>query len=362
MKNHFVPATLISMLCGILAASADTITLKDGKILEGKILRTEADAYVIEYNANKSGSIKDTRRVLKSEVAKIVEVRADEIAFAKLAKLVPTPDLLTAEEYAERIQSVQAFLAKYPTGTKVKEAKALIAKLTEEAKVVDGGGRKVDGLMISGADYRANAYDMDARMLEGRIRQADKAGKAIEALRAFATLDTEFQASASYRAVLPVVINTMKTLRAKVAESLSTYDARMEKQEKDLEGMGGTDQANVKQALKQQADQLEARYQAEKAANQPWVTPSANHRQSLEDCASLIDSELSRLTSAETGTKPADPGKAYREAWKAIRAGGEAEEIEKAIADAQAAGLPEKYTKMLEESAKAEGIKIGGDS
>lgn len=363
MKNRIFPVTLVSVLLGVLPGSADTITLKDGKILEGKIVRTEADAFVIEYNVTKSGSIKDTKRVLKSDVDKIVEVRQDEIAFAELAKMVPTPDLLTAEDYASRIQQVRTFLAKYPTGTKIKEANALLAKLSEEAKAVEGGGRKIGGLMVSGADYRANAYDMDAQMLEAKIRQAEKAGRTIEALRAFALLDTEFQASVSYRAALPSVQKMLQALRGQVANSLATFEDRMAKRATDLAGMGDADRANVQQALDAEAAELESRYQAEKAAGQQWVTPSANHRQSLEDCASLIDSEISRLSTPEAAAKPAaDPGKAFRTAMKSIRAGDKTEDVEKAIADAQGAGLPEKYVGMLEEAAKADGIKIGGDS
>ena len=58
----------------------------------------------------------------------------------------------------------------------------------------------------------------------------------------------------------------------------------------------------------------------------------------------------------------ADPGKAFRTAFKAIKPGEKAEDVEKAIADAQTAGLPEKYVKMLEAAATDEGFKVGSGS
>ncbi|MCF7674206.1 MAG: hypothetical protein K9N23_06210 [Akkermansiaceae bacterium] len=363
MKLPIVFASLISMLLAMLPVSADTITLKDGTVLEGKILRTEGDVFVIEYNRTKSGSIKDIKRVPRLQVNKIIEVREDEIAFAKLEKLVPTPDLLTAEDYAERVQAVQAFLAKFPTGTRTKAANALIQTLTDEAQKVEAGGRKIDGLMIPAADYRANAYDMDARVLETKIRQEATARHSIIALRTFAKLDENFAPSKSYREVLPVVVKLLQSLRVQVAASISTYEARMEKQASELESMSGTEQATVKRAIEQRAAALESRYQAEKSAGQAWVTPSSEHLGSLEDCLTQIDSELSRLTDGQTGAKPeVDPGQAYREAWKTIRSQADLEEVEKSMADAQAAGLSETYIEMLTEAAKAEGIKIGGDS
>jgi hypothetical protein len=81
----------------------------------------------------------------------------------------------------------------------------------------------------------------------------------------------------------------------------------------------------------------------------------------MEDCASMLDSELSRLT-GEIPKPPADPGKAYRDAWKAIRTGNEAEEVTKAFEAAQAAGLPEKYMKLLQAAGKAQGFNFGSDT
>jgi aspartyl/asparaginyl-tRNA synthetase len=174
MKIRFIPCSLLAFVFVAAQAGADTITLKDGKVLEGKILKTEGDNYVIEYQVTKS--IKDVKKVPKADVAKIVEIKLDDKAFEAIAKLVPTPDLLTADEYAERMQAVKAFLTKFPTGTKKKEAEAILKTLTDEAAKVAAGGRKFDGMMVSGTDYRANAYDMVVNGVElggGSIRIHD---------------------------------------------------------------------------------------------------------------------------------------------------------------------------------------------
>jgi hypothetical protein len=351
---------LVALLFATLPAAADTLTLKDGTVLEGKILKKEADVYVIEYKVNKSGSIKDIKRVPRSQIERVVEIRPDEEAFAKLATLVPTPDLLSAEDYAARIQSVREFLAKYPDTLKKKEADVLAEKLAAEAKIIEAGGRKLDGQLISGEEWRANAYDLDARTVERKIRDALKANRTLDVLRAFAELEAEFQPSASFRTMVPIVVAVMKNLRKKVEISLGSFEARMEKQASDLDGMGAA-RDSVKRAIEQKQAALEARYQAEKAANQQWVTPSPDHRQSLEDCASVLDSELSRLAD-EIPAPAVDPGKAYRDAWRAIRTGKEAAEVEKAYEAAQAGGLPERYLKLLQEAGKAKGFKLGTDS
>lgn len=358
MKLRFLSLPLLVVLGLAAQSAADTFTLKDGTVLEGRLLRTEGDVYVIEYQVTKS--IRDIKRVPRAQVAKHVQVAEDAKAFEAIGKLVPTPDLLTAEDYQQRIDAVKAFLAKYPKGTKVKEAGDVMKKLQAEYDVVKAGGRKYEGLMISGADYRADAYDMDARMHEAKIREAVKNSQWLPALRAFAELDKDFQGSASYRAVTPLVLRAMRALKGQVDASLASYDERMEKREADIEAMTGEDKANTRRAIDEQTAQLEQRYQAEKSAGQVWVTPHPSHRQSLEDCASQSESEIQRLSSPpEAGT--GDPGKAYRAAWKVLRGEPDEEAAEKAMTDAQEAGVPEKYLGMLKEAAKASGVKVSDE-
>jgi hypothetical protein len=352
MKIRFIPLSFLAIVSFAAPLAADTFTLKDGTVLEGKVLRTEGDVLVIEYQVTKS--IKDIRRVPKSQIAKVAEIKLDDKAFEAISKLVPTPDLLTAEDYEQRITAVKGFLAKYPKGAKAKEAEAMLKKLTEEAAVVEAGGRKFEGSMMPAADYRANAYDLDAKVQEMKIQTAVKNSQWLAALRAFAELDKDFQGSASFRASIPAVLKALQAFRTQINSSLSTYDTRMEKQAADLEAMASGDRTATKEALAEEATKLEARYQAEKAAQQVWVTPSSSHKQSLEDCSSLAESEIQRLTSPiEAGA--GDPGKAYRNAWKVLRGEPDAEAVEKVMSEADAAGLPEKYKKMLEDAAKASG-------
>jgi hypothetical protein len=349
-------ASSLGLLLGFSGlAVADTFTLKDGTVLEGKIIPPlQADVYVIEYQVTRS--IKDKKTVPKKDVVKIVTEKPDEKAFEAIAKLKDTPDLLTAEDYKQRMQVVKTFITKFPKSTKLKEAEDILKKLTAESADVEAGGRKVQGMMIKAAEYRANCFDLDARVLDSKIRNAAKNSQWLTALRAFAELDKDFQTAVCYREVLPTVVKALQAFRTQVSASLSTYDARMEKQAADLEKMAQGDRENTKSALAEEAAELEKRYQLEKSSQQAWVTPHANHKQSLEDDSSLAESELQRLAA---GPPPAaaDGGKVFRNAWKVLHSDADAEAMEKALSEAQAAALPERYLKILQDEAKASGVK-----
>ena len=81
-------------------------TLKDKTVLKGEVIRIQGDSYVIEYQV--TPSIKDLKTVPKADIVKIVTDKPDAKAYELIAKLTPTPDFLTAEEYHQRLAAVQA--------------------------------------------------------------------------------------------------------------------------------------------------------------------------------------------------------------------------------------------------------------
>ena len=328
-------------------------TLKDKTVLKGEVIRIQGDSYVIEYQV--TPSIKDLKTVPKADIVKTVYAKPDAKAFEAIAKLTPTPDFLTAEEYQQRLLAVQAFLVKFPKGSMVKEANAILKTLSDESAEVNAGGRKVGGLMIKAAEYRANAFDLDARVLEVKIRNAAKNAQWLTALRAFVELDKDYQTAVCYREVLPVVVGGLRTFRSQIDASLKTFDARMDKRAAELEAMPPADREATKRAIDGVSAKLEKFYQLEKTAGQAWVTPNPDHKQSLDDDLALADSELQRLTTAPPAA--ADGGKIFRHTWKVIHSEANAEEMEKALAAAEEAALPERYLKLLQETAKANGIK-----
>jgi hypothetical protein len=339
--------SILGLLLSTPAVRADTFILKDGTELEGTVLSEEGENYLLEIQVTKS--IKDERVVPKAEVVRIVREKLDETAFEDLTALVPVPDSQAVAEYDRRIAAVDAFLKEFPTTAKLKEAKEMHKALTDERAVVAAGGMKMGGLMISAADYQGNAYDLDARALELRIREHADRSEWLAALRVFSALDAEYRASTSYQAVIPVVVQVLRTFQTEVVGSLATLDDRLKKREAGLTRMAVSDRNNTLAAIKNEEDILEARYQKEKASRIAWVTPSLFHKASLEDCRRLGESELKRLTGPIT---PGDAGKAYRDAWTTIHSSSDPAAVKEAISQAKTANLSPRYVAMLEAAVK----------
>ncbi|MFD0895276.1 hypothetical protein KBB96_00045 [Luteolibacter ambystomatis] len=350
------PIRSISMLLsvGLLGtAAADTFRLKDGSKIEAKVLREDASSYTLEVQVTKS--IREERIVKKADVEGIDRVSNDEKAFVGIKDVLPAPDLLTTEDYDSRIRKVRDFIKENPESlTLVKQAREMAASLEKEREQVSQGGVKLGGRIITSEEREANKFEVDARTLEVSFRNKAKAGQNVAALREFEKLDKEYQSSAAYREVIVTVKEVIRRYRAEAADGASTFDARMKKQQAGLELQQSEDRSASAQAIAERDALAKAGYDAEKKGNVKWVTPNAYVKASLEEAVKYADQELKRLDALKLDTLP-DGGKAWRDAWVAVHAGGDMKAAAPLISAVRTAKLPDRYVKELEAASKAAG-------
>lgn len=345
-----IPA--ITALCFFtvsLPGMADTFTMKDGTTLEGNIISEAGDSYLIEVQITKT--IKDERKITKTDVAKIEREAPDKKAFSAVEKLLPAPDLMTVEDYEQKISIVERFIKSYEKSSNLKAAKTILAVLKLEHSQVSAGAIKLNGKMISPAEYKTNAYDFDARVKESKIRTLVYQYQFLRALREFAVFDRDFRTTLSYAAIAPLMKQVIQSHVAEAKQSLSTLDARLKERDLGLERMDTQNRKATAIAIKEETAEIEARYKAEKEAKQDWVSTSPYHKASLEDTVKFGEAELERISNV----KPilgVDGGKAYREAWSVIAKGGSPAAITGALAAAKAASVPSSYLADLEAAAK----------
>lgn len=347
---QFKSAACCFAFCALaIPASADTFILKDGSTLEGTILREQGESYVLEIQVTKS--IKDERVVPKDEVVKIERAKPDLAAFKEIANLVPIPDLLTEQQYAERIRRVEKFLTLHRGSAKRNDAQAILANYKAEANEIIAGGIKLGGKIIAPAEYRANALDVDASIGKARINALLADRKFVQALRDFSQFDAEFQNTTARSELLPLIVQTINRYIAEVEQSLAGYDKRISEQISGLDRMRREDRRNTEIALKEQTTAFEERLAAEKQSKLGWVSTNPYFKPSLEETLNFGRQELKRLTSLSTAPQT-DAGKAYRDALLKIQQDNNTTAlITAALSEARAAKVPPKYLATLEAAA-----------
>ncbi|MES2476557.1 MAG: PTPDL family protein [Verrucomicrobiota bacterium] len=341
----------LSSLALILPAMADTFTLKDGTTLEGVILKETPESYLLEVQVTKS--IKDERELLKADVAKVSRERADLKAFEGIAKLVPTPDLLTDEAYGERITAVDKFLKDFPNSSKKPEAEKMLATLKQESAQVASGGVKMKGAIISPEEYQLDAYDLDARVEEARILRLVEERQYQPALRAWTDFLTKFKGTNSLTALIPTMRNVMKGQIAEAQQLIATLPERTKKRQVGLEQMSTEDRRVTERAIKDEDVAIAKLLESEKAAKIVWVTPSPFNRAALDEIVRGGDGELRRVEALVPPAPGKDSGRLWREAMALIQRGAAATEVAAAISAVRTAGIPADYLAILESAAKA---------
>ena len=348
MKKTPLIATLC--FCSIaLPCPADTFTLKDGTVLEASVLNEDAESYTLEVQVTKS--IKDERKVAKADVAKVAREQLDLTAFVPIGKLVPVPDFLSEDDYKQRIAAVEKFLAQNKGSSKTKQAKEILETLKAESAQVAAGAIKLNGKMISAADYQANACDLDARMHEAKIRTLVAENQILLALRAFSEFDRDYRTTLSYGSLAPVMSQVMRRYVEELKASLAGTDARIRERQVGLERMAPEDRRVTEGAIQEEDAAIEARYQSEKTGVKTWLTANPYHKASITDNIAFGEAEIKRLAAVPTALG-VDGGKAYREAYAAVNGAAPKATATVAITAAKTAKVAPRYLEPLEAKAK----------
>lgn len=344
--------TALILLPFLGVASADTIRLKNGTTYQGKVIKEDPEQYVFEVQVTKS--IKDEKRILKADVASIERELPDQKAFSQLP-LEPASDLLEASDYQARIAKMYAFIKAYPQSTYIPEVKKVTAQLEQEQSVVEAGGLKLYGKMISAADRQKDAVEIDAKILAAKIQNAAKNRAYVAALRQLGEFEKDFSNTDTFRDSLPVIRQIFQSYRSQIASAVTSYPQRMKERDAGLGQMKPEDRANTEQALAEESKAVKAQYDADKKAGHKWLVPDQWDKPALDETLRYLDQETKRFDNLKIETQ-LNSGKAWRDAWSAIQ-NREQEATTEALKAARSAKLPARYLKQLEDAAKAAGLK-----
>lgn len=338
---------LIAASCFFLfahASPADTIVLKSGEKIDGKVVREDADRYVVEI---RKGTIRDEKIFPRADVKYVEKETEDAKAFKSLEGLVPAPELLSKEGYVARIEKIEEFLKTYPESSKAKNAKGMLDILSEEQTVVEDGGIKFGDKLISAVDYDANAYEYDAKIAEKQIKDAVARKDLLGAMRTFSEYGEKFGEPVGYKETSLLILQVLQVYRQNLEENLASLPKRIEKRQAGLASMAADDRVKTEFALKEQMEKVQKNFEDEKAAGQKWITPDSFHKESMDEALRQVATESAKLEGKSSSPTQAVPvSKAYRLAWDKLAVGTD-QEKKKVLNEAKANRLSEYYLEKL---------------
>jgi len=188
--------------------SADTVTLKSGEVLQGKVLLANDREILMDVQV--SPSIKDQRTIARSDVAAVDQKKPDEEAYGLIKDLRPPKTSASVQDFEEPVQKqLNPFLKKFPYSAYVPEVRKNVELFEAEEDRIGAGEIKIDGQWISAENYAANRSTYDAILAHRRLQQISDSGDVIGALNAFDRFEKSFKTSGAY---IDVVVLTRKNL------------------------------------------------------------------------------------------------------------------------------------------------------
>src|SRR5687767_3643608 len=199
---------LFFQIIALLSATAvlgrgDTVTLKSGEKIDGRILSETSAELKIEV---KSGGIVDERTVAKSDVAKVEKASADGVAWQPLKTLQPGANSLPAAQYDRVIGPLRSFVTQFPQSPHVADAQKALTAFEEEKKRVDAGELKLNGKWISKDEVQKERYQINALVALNYLREQQARGDIIGALNTFDVIERDYPGSRAYPDAVEAVL------------------------------------------------------------------------------------------------------------------------------------------------------------
>ena len=275
---------------------ADSIKLKDGTVLEGKILEETPTSIKIEYNLTKS--IKDIKIVKRSDAVEISKEAEDEKAFKKLTNILPTADLITAEGYDEILAgSLANFMRDFPTSSLKNKVQNTIDELQKEKKLVESGSIKLNGKWISPDEAAKDSYNHSAKVVFSKMQEMLKKGRFAEALDNFEILQKEYSFSISYDESIPVTLALLPKYDVILAREAKAFEIRNKEREEQYKSMEADDKLRTEQAFQNAMKKFQEKLTEAKEIKKVWLPINKWDLNSIKNARQTIVKETKSLES-----------------------------------------------------------------
>ena len=293
---RFLPACLIasSLCCGVFA---DTVTLKTGEVIEGKVTSESDTQLTLELKL--SGGITDSRTVSKADVLSIARVQPDELAWAPLKALKPGTTSLPAAFYETATQSLKGFLAQFATSPFAADAQKALAALEEEKTRVDAGEIKIDDRWLTKEEAQRERYQIAAAVNFQLMKDQTSRGDLSGALNTFDGIEKQYPGSRIYPEAVDLARRALAAFQPDLVSRIQAIRAAAAERDKAVQNSSAAQKAELKAALDKEHAAEAALFAEAQRRNSKWPPFIARSEKSLMATATKIPEEVRRLAAID---------------------------------------------------------------
>jgi hypothetical protein len=280
----FLPSTLLL---------ADSLFLKGGERVDGKILSETDTELTIEYKV--SASIKDERVIKKTDVEKVEKDSPDIEAWAAIKDFRLSEDSLDGPTYLHYISGLKGFVAQFPQSANAANAKTALDTIEAEKKRVDAGEFKFDGKWLSKEEVQKERTQILGGSYLRQMKRLAAAGRFQDAMGVFESLEKAAGGSAAFPDAVEIARRVAISLKQAADAGVLKVRAKTDEEKRTLEKLTEPQRSQTAKDLKYLRDQVEASVATIERSGAKWMPLSPATERSLTALAAKAGTEIVRL-------------------------------------------------------------------
>lgn len=345
--KYLLTALLMAALSSTpLHAEKLVITLKDGSEVVGD--KTAEDENSLTVLAQNDKGIREPRTLSKSEIRDQRPWGPHDRDFEPIAGMIPTPDLLPAKDYEQRLAGCTRYLEIHKESAPRKQlqrVEAIKAQLEKELALVKEGGLQFDGRWIDKDARETNEYEIDMRIGIAQMQEAAEEGNHRRAMQIFDVIQRDFINSERYDEARQIALEVLEEYKRVVAAYLREVDENIKKREESLIGLSASERAAEEAAIKRIDDRYQKLLAADRERKTKWLTLNEFHKGPMDEVMRSITQSITTLDKPQADTFKA-VGPIYRNVWAAIREG-DLEKAKETANELKSLKVPDRYMEKI---------------
>lgn len=285
------------LTCFFTAATlmADKVVLKNGDVVEGRVLRVTSTEVVMEVNF--SPTIIEERRIPREEVESIEREAEDEKAFQELQN-IRIPDTALDPEDFQRIitRRLQPFLEKYGYSSRARDVRQMVSELEAEIARFEEGQIKLDGVWIDRSDIGTDDYQLSAREALARMRRESQGGDVVTALNQFTVIEEKWPGASAFPDAVELAIRDLNRLDRLMGHELRNLEIRDADREERMQLVSDEDRRRIQAARDAELERSRAAIERSRERGEKFPPYFINDPKSLEGLQKIARTEVDRLS------------------------------------------------------------------
>ena len=286
--------TFGAIACALLTTSAlaDTVTLKSGERIEGKIVgETDKD---VTLEVKVSAAVTDERVVQKADVAKIEKTSPETEAYKAISMILPGANSLSPAQYEQIARTLQSYIAQFPNSLHAVDVQSTLNAFEAEKKRVEAGEVKLHHGWLSRAEAEKERVQIGGQLTLEYMKAQQARGDIIGALNSFVLLEKSYPGAATMPDGIELAQQLVASLKPAVERAIPTQKILKAEREKGFANAGPTDRVELMAAYKKEQTQAEEAVAAAVAVGK-WPPMIPGSEKSLTTLQGMIAKEIPRL-------------------------------------------------------------------